>query len=575
MALDKLISIGAPLGVFSSGAREVEPEGAAETIVGLIGDDGMPFKRGGSSYKSNAALGAAGLLGLWTGSLPVGTRTLLSSTSAVAFLGSDDATPTTLLSGTPNELLRMVQVGPLVAIPYGKAPLDTVAYLWGGALQNKPTYSTGVATVEEGFTTVTGVGTAFLANVEPGMLFRADVFNVIPIAQVVDDTTLILAAPWATESLFAVGYSIDSAVPLQQFGADDVTGLAPVMLANVANRLAFSSAERPFDVRFTRAVTVGRVEDTDYHTLPARVCGLAALRDALVVFTEGGAYSIANMGYELVDAAGGPQQSLGIANGELVAWGHEGIASWAGALIVPALDNVWLMDSISAPVPLASDILDLYLSYVSAGYRPGVATAYRSHYVLPILDGSNNWVDTLVCRTRPPRGGDRAAWSTLAGDGAQVAALSYRADPPKLLAASRKTGSRVLDVTKWFEPAAAVKNDAEGTTPAFQYTTRAFSTGNMVPNFVSRVRARYVLTDAASDNPTVTCEASIDGGSWTTLTRSDGSGTTSPESDGSSAYSWAVRQKCRDVRFRFTVAGPSASCRFETVEVFIRHSGRY
>jgi hypothetical protein len=234
------------------------------------------------------------------------------------------------------------------------------------------------------------------------------------------------------------------------------------------------------------------------------------------------------------------------------------------------LDNVYLADNLGAPTPIGDRILDLYLSYVQAGYAPGVAEVYSGHYFLPILNPASSyaWVDTLACRLKPAHSGNTFAWTQLAGQGAEVAAFAERQTvPPLLLAASRRSTSRVLDDSAFFKPAPAVKNDADGTAPSYQLTTIDYPTGNMVSNFVHHVRLMYGLTDAASDNPTITAEVSVDGGAFTPLTG------TAPEAQ-PGEKKWRVNQHAKNVRFRFTVAAASALCWVKSVEVFVRHSGK-
>jgi hypothetical protein len=577
MPLDKLLAVGAPLGMMQAGARELVPDGAAEDIIGLIGDDGLPFKRGGSSFKSNAAFGAAGLLGLWDGVLAGGRRTLFIRAAELGTLAADDATPQALtgsgVSAKTWKFQRPVSVhGLLFVVPATPAGSE-IPVAWAGSRKTGP-YSAGTVTVTQGSRTVTGAGTAWLANADAGMLFQGPGGSGVAYAveSINSDTSLTLAEPWPEASAAGGAYILS-----ETLGFDSPTvalGGFATLLAATQYRLLFIRDRRlAFSGLNPRVGNV--MSEEDVHEFPSSIIGAAGLRDTAFVFTQSGLYSISNMAYDLTDQLGDPQQRIDHLNPELVLWGHEGIATWAGALVIPALDNVWLLDGISAPVPIGGPILDLYLSYVQAGYVPGVAEVYNGHYFLPIVAGSTV-ADVLVCRLRPARGGEGPAWSRLSGTGALAVAFAERTtNPPKLLAAQRTAASRVLDATSFFLPTAAVKNDPDGTPVSFTYTSRAFSTGNMVANFVERVRVRYELVDAASDNPTVTCEVSIDGGAWATLQRRDGSGTTAPESDGSSAYSWRIREKCRDVRVRLTVAGPAAEFTLKSCELFLRHSARY
>jgi hypothetical protein len=155
---------------------------------------------------------------------------------------------------------------------------------------------------------------------------------------------------------------------------------------------------------------------TDYHQVPegVRVIGLEGLRNALVAFTTGGVWVYSNIGVDLTDAAGNVQHRVDRYSRDLILWGDAGIAGWEGGLVVPALDDVWLMAlgvASEAPSPfvrISEPITALYRSYVNAGYRPGQACVYRGHYFLPILNGETV-VDMLVCRI--DRQGTSPGWA--------------------------------------------------------------------------------------------------------------------------------------------------------------------
>jgi hypothetical protein len=322
---------------------------------------------------------------------------------------------------------------------------------------------------------------------------------------------------------------------------------------------------------FSAIINPQTIAASDFYRFQGQIIGLGVLRDVLLVFTTAGVYAVSNMAYDLVDASGNPQQRSELVNADLIAWGHEGIAPYSGALVVPALDNVWLMDNLSAPTPIADRILDLYLSYVrTSGYKPGVAEVYNGHYFLPILNGTT-WVDTLVCRLKATHDGNNFAWTQLLGQGAEVSAFAERSgtNPPLLLGASRKTTSRVLDLSGYLNPTAATKNDADGTTPTFQLTTRNIPTGNQVVNSLHFIVLAYTLTDAASDNPVFTAEVNPDDAGWTTLTGN------APEAGPANAYTWPCSVAARHVRFRFTCTLPSSALKIESLAYFMRKSGLY
>jgi hypothetical protein len=212
---------------------------------------------------------------------------------------------------------------------------------------------------------------------------------------------------------------------------------------------------------------------------------------------------------------------------------------------------------------------------VKAGYQPGMATVYRGHYILPIMNGST-WVDTLVCRI------DRdAAWTRWAGHagGPAYSVLTGEASrQPKLLALR---GPRVLDLSGAFTPDATVAQDADGTTSDCVMTTTDFPTGDNQYGFVQRARLRYELTDdgnGATAAPTVAIAYSSDqdGGTFTTLTeRGEQGGAAGWGVSDGSKYQWALVGKRRErIRFRVTVTGACASFVLRSIELLLRPTGK-
>jgi hypothetical protein len=84
------------------------------------------------------------------------------------------------------------------------------------------------------------------------------------------------------------------------------------------------------------------------------------------------------------------------------------------------------------------------------------------------------------------------------------------------------------------------------------------------------VRARFELTDAASDNPTLTAEYAVGpvaGESWT----SAGSWA---EGTGEAPTRLAVGKSAQSIRFRLRSSGACASLAVRSLEVFFRGSRR-
>jgi hypothetical protein len=214
------------------------------------------------------------------------------------------------------------------------------------------------------------------------------------------------------------------------------------------------------------------------------------------------------MALELTDAAGNPQQRLEQTSQDIVLWGNAGVETWQGAVVVPALDGVWLVSALGQPLALLSrSITAQYRAYVKAGYQPGQAEVWRSHYVLPIVDGSNVVQDELVCRLDRPqeaRGGTVYPWTFMDDTGGRLYAFAARSSsrPPRLLAVSSKADARVVNADTWWNPDAAHKNDHDGTTHHVDVIGRDTEPGGLVTFRPANRRATRART-LASDDPTM------------------------------------------------------------------------
>jgi hypothetical protein len=263
------------------------------------------------------------------------------------------------------------------------------------------------------------------------------------------------------------------------------------LLVAAGNRVAFSVAGSP-------EVFVA----DDFHDLPGGVLvkGMTAIRDTAFVFTNYGLYTISNLAFDLTDAFGNPQQQLQLITPELSLWGETGLASWAGNIVAPCNDRVFLIDGLSAPTPLSDSISSVYMGYLAAGYYLGGAKVFRNHYFLPIIAPITRDVKAmLVCRlNRPVRGGSLYfPWTVITGHAAQIVMADFAlvADRPRLIGAHRN--GRLLDLSPFFSPSEAV-TDADGSAYAFDVETRDFPTGSGQPNHVRAVRLRYTAKGSGS-----------------------------------------------------------------------------
>lgn len=408
-----------------------------------------------------------------------------------------------------------------------------------------------------------------------------------------------------------VGGAVDYEGKLYLPGGKTYDGAAFGVAANaasfyaiVANRLLAAGGSR---VAFSKIGLPGTFEATDYHQLPgnATIIGMASGRESAVVFTTRGVWVISNMAMNLTDEKGNVQQRLDLYSHDLILWGGAGIAGWEGSLIVPGTDAVWLIgrgvssELVKSFERISDSIRDLYREYVKAGYAPGQACVFENHYLLPII-GGGKVVDLLVCRLdMPPSahvGHSSKPWTRLGGFGAQVAALlplvsAGQFREPQLLGATYDASSRVLNCN-YFQPSEHTSKDADGSVAPFWLETRGYTTGSLVPNTVTRLRVRYLMSNPEAPAPelqaSVAGEAPVAGGSvWGAFKwgvgawASAGAGTyeplagNAPQSlEGFTPYSWRLHKKRRFVRFRLTCAQATAQLSIRSLEFFIRPQGR-
>lgn len=580
-------------------ARHLMPSNSAYTITdALLDDDGAIYRRGGSVYKSSSAFAGA-LRFLWDGYLPaVGLRTLVGYSTAFGILSpSDDATVVAMAGGGVSEPKVAVQVADVLMIGGGT--------IYAGS-QKSASYSTGTVTTTLNSATVTGAGgTLWSANVDAGMLIEisGDTQRFYVVKSVDSNTQITLTEPYigtaaAGQTYVASAFKTAPATTPSSttrgfLAADFYAVVAGRLLAAIGNRLYMSKAINPANGR-------SRWQEWntyDFHDFPegTQIVGVFAVRDRALVFTTGGVWVLSGLALEIVDAAGNPQHRKEQISSDIVLWGAPGVAQVANTLVVPATDGVYLMDGISPPVQLTQSIARFYRDYVRGSNKPGGATVYRSHLFLPVLSSANAVVEHLVCRLDRPvktRQGQVFPWTRLAGHGGNVTALASRAvtganRAPKLLGAG--ADSRCLDLSSFFEPSAAVKNDADATTHKLIVETRDFRTGRQgVQNTVTRARLRYVLLDAASDNPGVIFyystgklqgDAAVWGtGVWGSFTWADSAlgeyvlaAGVAPEDDGREPYTWAsFSARAEFVRFRIESSGPCATFTVRELELAVR-----
>lgn len=553
------------------------PENAVYDLVnGLINADRQIYRRGGNAYQSNANAGET-LLGLTAAQLPIGDRTIAWGAGGIYVLDSDDATPISISGEAPRALARPAGLNGLVAFPSASGGY---ALLYGGARATN-NYATGTVTVTDGSETVTGSGTSWTANVFPGMIFGSGTgFGVV--LNVASNTSLTLTAPWSAGTAAGAAYATNVKLLAGNSTVADYSGTSEAYVAAVGTvpRLLIASKQR---VYFSERGDPFAFDSTVYHELPAGVSitGATAIGDTAVIFTTAGVWAIQNMSFDPVDAYGNIQHTVAQLN-EISLWGDPGIAGWGGALLVAAVDDVYLMPLDGPAQPITGGrgsafddgIRVLYRSYVAAGYAPGTAAVHRGHLLLPIVSGTT-LIDVLVCNLA-----SGFVWSRFAGHAASIAyaqRVGSTTRTPRLLAVKSQ---RITNNTGVFDPTSSNAVDADATTSDCVITTRDFDTGQQ-HGLVKRARLRYELTDDGSGGtaaPTVALAytSDQDGGTFATLTDNglQGGGTGGAVSTGEKYAWWLVAKKRERIRFRVTVTGACASFVLRSIELLMRPSGK-
>lgn len=550
---------------FSGGVFESRdgPANTAYTLMdALVDDTGKPFRRGGCANYSSADAGDP-LVGLADVYLAKG-QTTLAWTATDLFeldgaLAPDavPAVPLTVDGPRPGERLEALD-GCAVWMPEG-AYVGSV-YAWAGSAKTAA-YTTGTVTVTANSASVTGTGTAWAANVDPGMILHlagvgTDLGTAV-VKTVNSDTQITLTAPWRFEDATGSNYFL---TPVLNVGSP-AGGEAVQGKAVVANRLLVGSGSRVF---FTDPFKLA-FREGDFHEMPGggQVLGIAGLGpQTAVVFTTRGVYAISGLAFDPLDPASGDQQhEVTALSRDLILWDERGLAGWAGGLIVPALDDVYVFTLTEPPVPVSAGIRRDYRAYVESGARPGTASVYRGHLHLPIVDGSSA-VDMRVCRL--DRGSAWTQWNVQARGVAT--AVRAGSGEPRLLGTY---GERVMDLTGCYTPGAGNKADPLAT-HVFALATRAFdlSAGAGLA-VVEKVRVRYELVDAAADNPTLSFVYATTETNGVTVSAVRG-GT---ESDGTGYSVWRVGKKAERMFFGLVQSGAAAQLRILEIEVFVRKAG--
>lgn len=540
--------------------RELDaPQGYVYDAVNAV-VDGTDLRLRGPITRRGAEASTQ-LSGLAAATLAGGPR-VVGWTDTALYVLADDGSSWSTVTSTGSEPIAVFS-RPVV---YGGAMVMRCAFksrVWAYAGSRKAN-RTDTLTVANGSTTVTGTGTAFMTDVDPGMMFLDYLDALSVVDEVASNTELSLVYP-RISGLSGIAADLGPVVP---FNPRQTPGLnkplSPLPFTSMAvagNKLLLAVGTK---VWMSRAFD-WNVNDNEFHDAGSPVIGLESFGNAALVFTTSGVYVIENVALDLTDEAGNPQQQLRLLSPNVVLWNDSGIAAWEGRVVVPALDGVFLFSPGEPPVEISRPIGGPYRSYVAAGYRPGLATVFHGHYFLPIVSaGLGTLIDVLVCRLDQ----GRTAWTRWGGSMAPYMLTKEQTGTggSRLTGARRSGFTYLSDLTGALEPASAAA-DADGSVPVWDVTTNDMPTGPGNRNTVTRARLRYALTGSAAVR--VSYVTGPESGYAETVLSPDGG-----PGDGEDAVSWRFAKRTARLRFRVQSSGGAATLRLRSLEVFTRDSYR-
>jgi hypothetical protein len=432
-------------------ARHLIPSDATFDIQeGLLDDDGEVYQRGPTAHLTTNQLGTT-LAGLWEAQFSVGRRLLGlgSSVGVVDAAGSSWVTLST--AGALQGGGLAAQIGDVLFVPVIVGGLGTI-FMYGGSRKAAP-YSTGTVTIAGAV--VTGAGTAWTANVDPGMILSLTAGRIYGVVKSVDsDTQVTLTAPWPAAVGAATGYTLAQG----RFGPTiaGTTNQPMRAVAAVGGRLLVSDGHRVLMSNTidqdTGASQFGTFSTDDFHEFPADVVGMATLRDTVFVFTKAGIWTISNVALPIVDAYGNSQHRVQRISGDVVLRSPGGVAPWRDSLLVCAVDGVYTMDPGGLLDLVSRSITPLWQELMSTGSQVGQVATFRDHAFVPV--GSQVLVGRLDRKTKSSVGVS-APWTRFVNQGAEAARVAAFAvqDPygsPRLVGGAPSLSGYLVDLTGVF-----------------------------------------------------------------------------------------------------------------------------
>jgi hypothetical protein len=351
-------------GIYSG--RKAPADTVYDLVNGMINDEGLVYRRGGSAYysTSNALASITGMIASYLPA-PAANRVMITTAAARYVL---DGTLAPVASPFTNAIgSRPTTIGNYM-IFVGNAATNQVVF-YAGSLKSAQ-YTTGTVTVTAGSATVTGSGTSWSANVDAGMILTSGLQSAV-VKKVTSNTALTLTDSWAGSTAAGAAYSLDaeSSGLLFGFGAGRSYVAAggsgsPRLMYGIGNRVYFS--ERGEN---------GTLSETDYHQMPgnAFVIGMEGRGDSVWVFTTAGVWVIGNLSFDPIDAYGNIQHTVEQVSKDVILWDDFGIAGFSGGVVIPCVDDVFVATPDFSLTAITGRIRPLYRSYVKAGYQLGMA----------------------------------------------------------------------------------------------------------------------------------------------------------------------------------------------------------
>lgn len=569
----------------------IDPRAFFRGVNLLLNDDGSAYKRGGSEKASAAAFGTALRAG-WDGYLRPGRRTLVASSSA---FGALEGEAIKSLGGSGFSGAPKVMVG-----------YRDMVFIGGGSIyagsRKTADYSTGTVKVVKGSKVVTGSGTSWTANVDVGMIFRrGEGTRVYVVAAVKSNTELELNESYEGANEEGKTYTLKriETAGLLYKSADHYAVAGDRLLSASGAILSIAEPQKPhlWEATIPPQNTVVKNE----HELgeAVTILGLQTIGvDKALVFHTGGIQAVSNPSYGIVDAQGNSQHPITWYSRDIVLWANVGVSAWRGALVVPALDGVYLIDGVSNPVPLSDSIEPNYRAHVQAGNTPGQAWTDRDHYFLPILDSGGVPVETLVCRLdRPLKSRNQVfyPWSRLRGAGGAVGGgvLHPAAGAgEKPITYGFAADGYLLKVNSYFDPDESNAYEHDGSVALLQLTTRDFSAGDLGLARFRRLELMYELEAIEGVDSEVVAEYGLgvrifglpewDEVAWnefewafeeeTEFVLLEGGAPPNAGADSALAqnlWTWATKPYARYVRYRLSCADPVAKLTLRGFVIFI------